>query len=135
MSNITVDQVVEAYLKLKDEQAQIMSEAKQKADAIDTKLLKMEAWIKEQADAMGVTSFKTAHGTAFFSTVDFANVADWEAMKAFAVENNAFDLFEKRVSKTAVRGYIEERGTVPPGVNYGTRLDVKVRRASSKLED
>jgi len=107
----------------------------QEMDAIDTTLSKLEAWIKETADAQGVTSFKTNAGTAFFTTSDFASVGDWDAMMAFIKENEAYDLFEKRVSKNAVRGYIEKNGGVPPGVNYGQRLDINVRRAASKLED
>ena len=45
------------------------------------------------------------------------------------------NLLEKRVSKTAVRAYIEADKSVPSGINYGTRLDVNVRKPASKVED
>jgi hypothetical protein len=61
-------------------------------------------------------------------------VADWDAMLSFVKENEAYDLFEKRVSKVAVRGYIEQTKTVPPGVNYGTRLDVNIRKPTASVE-
>ena len=98
-------------------------------------MAKLEAWIKTKADAEGVTSFKTAHGTAFVTTNDYANVADWDAVLAFVKENEAYDMLEKRVSKNAVRGYIDEHKTVPSGVNYGTRIDVNVRKPANKIED
>lgn len=132
---LTVDQVVEAYLKLRSNKAQIVSDAKTKADAIDAQLMKLEAWIKEQADAQGVTSFRTNHGTAFLTTTDYASVADWDAVVGFIKEHDAYDLLEKRISKNAVRGYIDLNKAVPPGVNYGTKLDVNVRKPSAKLED
>jgi len=34
-----------------------------------------------------------------------------------------------------VRGYIEQNKVVPPGVNYGTKLEVNVRKPTAKAED
>ena len=98
-------------------------------------MAKLEAYIKEQADEQGVDSFKTGNGTAFLTTTDFAQVADWDAVLEFIKDNDAFDLLEKRVSKTAVRGYIEADKSVPSGINYGTRIDVNVRKPVNKVED
>ena len=66
---------------------------------------------------------------------DFANVADWDAVLTFIRENDAFDMLEKRVSKTAVRGYIDLTKAVPPGITYGTKLSVSVRKPTVKAED
>lgn len=129
MSTIpNVDEVVAAYMKLRDQKAAIEGEVKDKLTTIKTKMEKLEAWIKEKADAEGVTSFKTKHGTAFLTTTDYANVADWDAVLNFIRDNEAFDMLEKRISKIAVRGYIEQNKAVPPGVNYGTKLDVNIRK-------
>lgn len=129
---VNVDQVVAAYMKLRDQKAAIRKEADDKIDEIETKLDKLEKWIKVKADADGVTSFKTPHGTAFLTTTDFANVEDWDATLNFIKTNDAFDMLERRVSKTAVRAYIELNKSVPAGVNYGTRLDVNVRKPTKK---
>lgn len=131
---ITVDEVVAAYLKLRSKKSQIKAEADQKMGEITVKMDKLETWVKQQADTQGVTSFKTKHGTAFLTTTDYANVADWDAILAFVRENDAYDMFEKRISKTAVRGYIDQTKAVPPGVNYGTRIEVNVRKPTSKEE-
>lgn len=129
---VNVDDVIAAYIKLREKRSQIKAEAERQADELQTKMNKLESWIKEQADTMGVTSFKTKHGTAFLTTVDFAAVADWDAILKFVRENEAFDMFEKRISKSAVRGYIDQTKQVPPGVNYGTRIEVNVRKPTSK---
>ena len=47
-------------------------------------------------------------------------------------ENEAWDLMEKRAAKIAIRAFIEEKKLVPPGVNYGTKKDLNVRRPTSK---
>jgi len=132
---LTVDQVVGHYLKLRDKKASINAQAKAQTDVLDQQLGKMEAWIKEQADAQGVTSFRTVHGTAFLTTTDYASVADWDAVLQFVKEHDAYDMLEKRISKQAVRGYIELNKSVPAGVNYGTRLDVNIRKPAIKLEE
>ena len=132
--SVKVDDVIATYMKLRSQKEAIESQMKEQSAVIKAKMEKLESWIKEQADVQGVTSFKTKHGTAFLTTTDYANVADWDAMLAFVRENEAYDLFEKRVSKTAVRGYIEQTKAVPPGVNYGTRLDVNIRKPTASVE-
>ena len=132
---MTVDQVIEAYLKYRNKKEALEAEIKDQVKELKDKMAKLEAWIKTKADAEGVTSFKTAHGTAFVTTNDYVNVADWDAVLHFIKENDAFDMLEKRVSKNAVRGYIEQNKTVPSGVNYGTRIDVNVRKPVTKVED
>lgn len=132
--SINVDQVVAAYLKLRDHKSAIENEAKEKVKEIKLKMEKFEAWIKAQADEQGVTSFKTKHGTAFLTTTDYANVGDWDAILEFIRDNEAYDMLEKRVSKTAVRGYIEMNKAVPPGVNYGTKLEVNFRKPGTSAD-
>lgn len=132
--SVNIDEVIATYMKLRGQKEAVEAEVKEKVSVIKAKMEKLEAWIKEQADAQGVTSFKTKHGTAFLTTTDYANVADWDALLNFIRENEAFDLFEKRVSKVAVRGYIDQTKAVPPGVNYGTRLDVNIRKPTASVE-
>lgn len=130
-----IDQVIAAYVKLRDKKDNLEAAVKEQTKEIKAKMEKLELWLREQADNQGVTSFKTKAGTAFMTTTDFANVADWDAVLDFIKTNGAFDMLEKRVSKTAVRGYIEQHKQVPSGVNYGTRLEVNVRRPSARGDE
>lgn len=132
---LTVDQVVAAYIKLRDKKESMEAAVKEQTKEIKAKMEKLELWLREQADAQGVTSFKTKAGTAFMTTTDFANVADWDAVLNFIRTNDAFDMLEKRVSKNAVRSYIDQHKEVPAGVNYGTRLEVNVRRPTAKGDE
>jgi hypothetical protein len=131
---VNVDDVVATYMKLRSQKESIEAEVKDRVSAIKAKMEKLEAWIKEQADVQGVTSFKTKHGTAFLTTTDYANVADWDAVLDFIRTQEAFDMLEKRISKIAVRGYIEANKAVPPGVNYGTKLEINIRKPANRVE-
>jgi len=130
---LSTDKVIETYLKLRAKKEAIESEAKEKVVEIKANLIKLEAYLKEKMDAEGETSKKTPFGTAFITTTDFAQVGDWDATLSFIKENEAWDMLEKRVSKTAVRGYIDHNKAVPDGVNYGTRIDVNVRKPVNKV--
>jgi len=135
MTAVTVDTAIGAYMALRKQKEQAEAAVKTQVDEIKAKMAKLEAWIKIQADSQGVTSFKTNHGTAFLTTTDYANVADWDAVLTHIRETGAYDMLEKRISKMAVRGYIEENKIVPPGVNYGTKLELNIRKPTTKIED
>jgi hypothetical protein len=129
---VTVDVVIKKYMKLREEKAVVEAEIKERIDAIKANMEKLEAWLKAKLDADGLTSFKTDYGTAFLTTTDFASVEDWDAVLRFIREEDAYDMLEKRVSKTAVRGYIEANKEVPPGIKYGTKLDINVRKPTAR---
>ncbi len=133
-AGVNVSDIVRTYMKLRNQKEQIEAETKDRVAKLKEKMVKLESWIKEKADADGVTSFKTDHGTAFLTTTDYANVADWDAVLGFIRQNEAYDMLEKRISKLAVRGYIETNKAVPPGVNYGTKLEVNIRKPGVREE-
>ena len=126
--SFTVEQVVETYLKLRRKKEAVENETKDKVAELKAKMTKLESWLMQKADDDGVTSFKTASGTAFVTTTDFANVADWDAVLTYIKAHDAYDMLEKRVSKTAVRSLMDETGSVPPGINYGSKIGINVRK-------
>ena len=130
-----VGDVIRTYMKLRDQKAAIEGEVKERIADLKGKMEKLEAYLKTQMDAQGLTSFKSDYGTAFLTTTDYANVADLDAVLNFIRDNEAFDMLEKRVSKIAVRGYIESNKAVPPGITYGTKLEVNIRKPGAKAEE
>lgn len=129
---LTIDKAIGAVVKLRDQKKRLEAEAKEKVRPINETIDKLEAFLKTKADELGVSSFKTEEGTAFLSTTDYANVGNWDAVLDWIKANEAYDLLEKRVNKSAVRGYMETLKIVPPGVNYGTSIEVNVRKPTAK---
>ena len=134
MTNVSIDTVIAGYMKLRERKKEVEAKAKEEVSTINEKMTKLEAWIKNFFDETGQVSSKTPHGTAFLTTVDFAGVADWDAVLNFVKENEAYDMLTHSVSKTAVREYIKENKQVPPGVNYGTKIEVNIRKPSGGAE-
>ena len=129
---LTVDKVIDTYLTLRKKKELIEADTKDQVAAIKEKMAKLEGWIQAKSDETGVKSFKTDAGTAFLTTSDFASVGDWDAVLAFVQEHDAYDMLTKGVSKKAVREYIDLNGSVPAGVNFGTKMNVAVRSPAKK---
>ena len=128
----TIGNVISTYITLRGQKEAIEAETKDSISSIKEKMGKLEAWIQTKADEMGVTSFKTDAGTAFLATSDYASVADWDAVLDFVKTNDAWHMLTMGVNKKQVREHIDAHGAVPPGVNFGTKINVSVRRPSKK---
>ncbi len=67
-------------------------------------------------------------GTAYMSTRSTATVADPEAFWSYVKENDAWELVENRVNKTAHQQHQEINGDNVPGVNTSATQVVNFRR-------
>lgn len=135
MATINLDSVVAKYVQLRNQKKALEDSISEQIDTINANLLKIESYLKTQMDAQGLTSVKSKHGTAFLTTSDYASVANWDETLNFIIANNSFDLLNKAINKTAVRAYIDTHKAVPPGVNYGTKIEVNIRKPRAKAEE
>jgi len=67
-------------------------------------------------------------GTAYKSVRASATVADFDALLDHVRENDAWELLERRVNKTAVEQFKAVDGDLPPGVNWSETQVVNFRR-------
>ena len=120
MTTMNVEAIVGAYIKVRDEVAQIKANHKAQLEPYTQALDKLDA---------GVESMKTSVGTAYRSERTSVTVADKSAFMDYIESNKAFDLLDVRANKTAVEGFMAENQDVPPGVNIRREVAVNFRRA------
>ena len=131
---MNVDDLTAKYIELRDRKAKIKKEAEDAEAALSALQDAIGDKIREIMHEMGVTSLKTAHGTAYIAYRESATVADWDVLLGFIKKSEAWDLLERRVSKSAVKDRMEEdrNGNYthepPPGVNFVRVEGVNVRR-------
>lgn len=124
-----IDRMVEVYIKLRDRRAARTSQYEKEDKEDREKMAVIENELLRRATAEGVTGFKTEHGVTYSDVKYVCSGADWGAFYDWIVENNAFDMLERRIKSTTVKTYMEENdGAVPPGVNVMTIRQMKVRR-------
>jgi hypothetical protein len=91
----------------------------------------LEGWMLEAMNQAGLKSMKSVHGTAYKSLRTSTKVVDWTEALRYIRENEAWDLLEARVSKSAAAVVVEETGAPIPGVETTSEITVNVRRASA----
>jgi hypothetical protein len=125
MKEQNVDSLVKQFVMLRDHRSDLEKQkvkAKGIMDKIGLEILKM-------AEAQGVTSFATEHGTAYRNTKDWIKVSNWDVTLDFIIDGDLRHLLPQSVKKAAVKEYMEENdGALPPGLEYGELVEIAVRR-------
>lgn len=127
-----VEKRVRQYIQIRDllkEMDAKHDEAKKPYIDIHNELTGLLQNFLEQA---GADSVKTPEGTCYSTTRFTASLADPEAFMAFVKTTNNYDLLDRKANVTAVKDYVSEKGTLPPGVNLSAIKTVGVRRAAGK---
>lgn len=129
---VTVDKRVAQYIAVRD----AIKAANDKHEAEIKPLTDLQnmltGWLQSFMEQAGAENVKTAHGTCYSSTRYSASLADPEAFMKFVRDTNSFDLLDRKANVTAVKDYVAEKNTLPPGVNLSSIKTVGVRRASGK---
>lgn len=123
------EQLVSLYIKLRDRRA-----ARKRAFEVDDegdkgKQEKIEGILLKRFQDDGLESVRTTSGTAYKSVRTTASVADPDQFFSFVLQNELYDLLEKRCSKTVVEQYKEAHQELPPGINYSESVTINVRRS------
>lgn len=119
----SMDTMIGLYVQLRDKKKQVQEQHKADLEPIDAGLMKLEARMQEALEEAGVKQMAGEHGTVFVKVNTSYSVEDWDAVWNYVRDNNAVDVLERRVSKTAV----QERGDVP-GLRSSQVRTLNVRR-------
>jgi len=126
---IPLDKLVKIYRKLRARMTLLTQEYDTQAEILKAQQEEIKHAIKDQMKAMGVTSVRTAEGTAVMSVKTRYTTQDWDSFKKFMLEHEAIDLLEKRIAQTNMAQFLEENpGVVPPGLNASAEYDISVRK-------
>ena len=126
---MTLEQLVEKFIALRDKRQEMKSEYEQRVAHIDSLMQKIEGILLKTLDEQGLQSVKTPSGTAYRSTRTSATIADWDAFLGHVREHDAYEMLERRCSKSAVEQYKAANDDLPPGVNWREEVVVNFRRS------
>jgi hypothetical protein len=130
---VPLDKLAKIYRKMRDRVSELTREYDNEVETIKAQQAEIAAAMKEQMQALGVTSVRTDQGTVVLSVKTRYSTSDWDSFKSFVVEHDALDLFEKRIAQTNMKQFLDENpGVVPPGLNSNAEYDISVRKPSAK---
>lgn len=126
------DEIVARYVEIRD--AIKAKEDVHKAEIAEMKknLDVIENYLLNEMQSHGETSFSTTAGTAFIKEVTQVSVADKEVYLQFVRQQDDLTFLTVTANKTHVTEWLENTGTIPPGLNYFKRKEIGIRRGKSK---
>ncbi|MCK5603946.1 hypothetical protein KAR91_18810 [Candidatus Pacearchaeota archaeon] len=127
---VTVAQVIEAYIKTRDDLAaktKVFNETLIEAKA---KQVAREKWMLGQLNTQDVDSIKAKFGTCFGKMAESVTVEDPDALFAWVHKDwdNRKHFLTNACSKGAVKQTLEDKKPLPPGVKYTKVKVVQVRK-------
>jgi hypothetical protein len=115
----TVDDAINTYVATRDDLDRERKAYNKYEATAKNYMGRIEMWLKEKADELGVESFRTKSGTAYRTV-----------KTSYRKETGNFQCLEKRAAKNAVKEVHDETGEIPPGLEYHAEIEFDVRRPS-----
>lgn len=130
-ATVPLDKLAKTYRRIKGRMQELTTAYDTETAALKAQLDVLSTAMKDQLLASGVKSVNTAEGTIVLSTSTRYSTSDWDAFKQFVVDNDALDLFEKRIAQTNMSTFLKENpAKVPPGLNSNSEYTISVRKAA-----
>ena len=127
MSDVKADRLIQAYLRLRQEVADIEGSIKDRVKEKKDLMGQIEAWFLKASNTTGVESFKTGSGTAYLSIVTSLKTEDKDLFLEHVKNTGNYELLDARPLKSAVQEYMEDHDVPPPGVNVSKIRKINVR--------
>ena len=126
------EEVVKAYLAVRTERERILREYEAQDAKLKDDLKKIEAVLLDVCNTINADSIKTSLGTVMRKLNERYFCSDWDNFRKFVLENEAVELFEKRIHQGNFKQFMEthEGDGLPPGVNVMREYGIVVRKAS-----
>jgi hypothetical protein len=132
MSKFNTEELVSAYLALRNSRAQLKEDYEESDAKLKTEMEQVEQAMLEICNDVGADSIKTTFGTVIRKVNERFYCTDWDNFKNYVLENEAVELLERRIHQGNFKEHmtqIEGQG-LPPGVNVMREYGITVRKAS-----
>ena len=134
MTSINTDEVVSAYLALREERARILNEYEAADSVLKEDMSQLEHLFLGLCNDVNADSIKTKHGTIMRQLKERFICGDWDGFKQFVLDNQAVELLERRVHQGNMTQFLSEHKDdgLPPGVSVMREYGITVRKSTSK---
>ena len=128
MPNLNIDQLVDKYIRIRDKKAEVQKTQKAELARFDEALHTIERVFLTFMQENNVDSLNTNHGTAYKRVQTSCTIADRDAFLNFVREGDNWAFADLRANAPAVKAYLDANESLPPGINFTSRLTVNVQR-------
>jgi hypothetical protein len=130
---IPLDKLVRIYLKIKAATDDLTKKYEAELAVLETQGDGIKGAMKTQLQELGVNSVNTSFGTVIKGVKSRFYAQDWDAFKKFVKDNDALDLFEKRIAQGNMATFLADNpDKVPPGLNSQSEVTITVKKPTAK---
>lgn len=125
---MTPDVMVAKFIALRDKVATMKKKHTDELAPYNVAMATLEAMLIDVLNRNGVESMRAPAGTFYTTTRTSAKVENFTDVLQYIKDNDAWELLESRVAKSAVEAIIADTGSNIPGVVVSRELVLNVRR-------
>ena len=131
MDEVSTSKLSAIYLKIRDARSELKAKYEEDDKQLEAQMDVIEAKLLEICKAPDADSIKTQAGTVMRRVATRYWTNDWDSMYNFVKENDAYGLFEKRISQTNMKQFLEENpDKFPKGMLLDSQYKITVRRSN-----
>lgn len=123
-----IDQAIATYIATRDD----LDKERKAYNAYEARsknyMARIEMFVKDKADELGMDSVRTPSGTAFRSVKTSYRVGSWDEFVEWLKRTGNFQCLEKRAAKNAVKEIHDDTGEIPPGLEHHVEVGFDFRR-------
>lgn len=129
-----IEELVNIYLTIRNERESILREYEAKDAELKKDLQSVEQSLLTVCNETNTDGFKTGAGSVTRKLNERFYCNDWDNFRKFVMENNAVELFERRIHQGNFKEFMagHEQDGLPPGINVMREFSITVRKPTSK---
>jgi len=131
---ISLEEVVKAYLTIRNRKNSLAQEYQAKDRELKAELDQLEQVMLGSLNDVSADSIKTSGGTVIKTLKEYYVCSDWEHFSQYVIDNEELHLYQKRLNQTGMKEHLESRREdgLPPGVSMMREFQITVRKPTSK---
>jgi hypothetical protein len=131
----TMDKRISQYVALRDRIKEMKEAHEAAVKPFKDALEELNGVLLQFLEDSGTEAVKTKYGTCYSSVRYTASLPNAQDFMSFVINNERFELLDKKANSTAVRAYVEETGNLPPGCHLSALRTAGVRRGKGDTDD
>lgn len=133
MNTVNVEEVVSAYLNLRNQRDKIRQEYETADAELKQDMAELEIVLLNVCNDTNASSIRTKLGTVIRSVKERFFCEDWDNFYKFVLDNQVVQLLEKRIHQGNFKNFMAENEAdgMPPGVSVTREYGVTVRKSSN----
>ena len=130
MSEHKVDDLVSAYINIRDARKKLEDEYNAADEVLKNDLTQLEVEFLKVCNDINANSINTAHGIVMRQMKERFFCTDWDGFYQFVLDHKIPQILEKRIHQGNFKELYSTLEGMPPGVNVMREYGITVRKAT-----